>query len=240
MDKSLPTRVGTGLGSLWLAAMITSPVAAGPTWDVDYTEDAGQTALGSQVITHALSPYINIYGKLSGYGFIGSDFVDMYQIQITSQTLVSISTAGGELGGEATFDTQLFIFKRKGGNGNNPRAVALRANNDAAANNFGSRIGDEANASSNYTLLSPGFYYLAVTGVGMQAIDEAGGSIWPNLSSPGLTVSGNERFLGDWSGEGAIGDYHIRLHAIGNGGTVPAPGAFALLGLAGLSRRRRR
>jgi len=228
------------VGSIICAGFCGAAAVAGPTWDVDYTEDAGQTALGSQVITHALSPYINIYGKLSGYGFIGSDFVDMYQIQITSQTLVSISTAGGDLGGEATFDTQLFIFKRKGGNGNNPRAVALRANNDAAANNLGSRIGDESDASSSYTLLSPGFYYLAVTGVGMQAIDEVGGSIWPDLSNPGLTVSGNERFLGDWSGQGAIGDYHIRLHAVGNGGTVPAPGAIALLGLAGFVRRRSR
>jgi len=227
-------------GSMCCAGVCGSIAVAGPTWDVDYTDDAGQTALASQVITHGLSPYINIYGRLSGYGFIGSDFVDMYQIHISTQTLVSISTAGGDLGGDADFDTQLFLFKRKGGNGNNPRAVSLRANNDAAADNFGSRIGDESNSASSYTLLAPGYYYLAVAGVGTTAVDDFGGDIWPNLSSPGVTVGGNERFLGDWSGQGAVGTYHIRLHAIGGGGAVPAPGAVALLGLAGLVRRRTR
>ena len=239
MAKVLCPRINANLGALALATALSTPAFAGPTWDVDYTDDALQSASTAQIITHGLSPYINIYGRLSGYGFVGSDFVDMYQIQITSQTLVSISTAGGDLGGEATFDTQLFIFKRKGGNGNNPRAVALRANNDAAANNHGSRIGDEFDPASSYTMLAPGFYYLAVTGVGMHAIDEAGASIWPDLSDPGFTVGGNERFLGDWAGQGAVGDYHIRLHAIG-GNAVPAPGSLALLGVAALVRRRRR
>jgi len=239
MAIDLSPRMCVKLGALACASALATPALAGPTWDVDYTDDARQTASTAQIITHGLSPFINIYGRLSGSGFVGSDFVDMYQIQITQQTLVSISTAGGDLGGEANFDTQLFIFKRKGGNGNNPRAVALRANNDAAANNHGSRIGDEYDPSANYTLLSPGFYYLAITGVGMQAIDEGGYSIWPDLSDAGFTVGGNERFLGDWSGEGAVGEYHIRLHAIG-GNQVPAPGALALLGVAGLIRRRRR
>jgi MYXO-CTERM domain-containing protein len=59
------------------------------------------------------------------------------------------------------------------------------------------------------------------------------------MGGAGSTVSGNETFLGDWTGEGAVGEYHIRLHAIG-GGAVPAPGALALVGVAGLLRRRRR
>jgi len=93
--------------------------------------------------------------------------------------------------------------------------------------------------SLGYTMLAPGFYYIAVTGVGMHAIEEAGASIWPDLSDPGLTVGGNERFLGNWAGQGAVGDYHVRLHAIG-GNAVPAPGSLALLGVAALVRRRRR
>jgi hypothetical protein len=234
------TKFGRFVPVTALFALTASSIAfAGPVWDVDYTDDARQTAGTAQIITSSLSPYINIYGRLGGYGFVGSDFVDMYQIQITSQTLVSISTAGGDLGGEANFNTQLFVFRRKGGNGNNVRAAAMRANNDAALGNLGSRIGSEFDPTSNYTLLSPGYYYLAIAGYGTTATSENGGIIWNDMGAAGATVSGNETFLGDWAGEGEVGEYHIRLHAIG-GGAVPAPGALALVGVAGLLRRRRR
>jgi hypothetical protein len=114
----------------------------------------------------------------------------MYQIAIDTQTMVSISTAGRSLSGNATFDSQLFSLKRKGGNRNHVRAVALHGNNDAAVGNHGSRIGDELDSS---------------------------------------TTGG---------GQGAVGEYHIKLHAVN--GFVPSPGAIALLGIAGLVKRRRR
>jgi hypothetical protein len=72
----------------------------------------------------------------------------MYQIAIDTQTMVSISTAGRSLSGNATFDSQLFSLKRKGGNRNHVRAVALHGNNDAAVGNHGSRIGDELDSST--------------------------------------------------------------------------------------------
>ena len=236
---SCPFHAPTIILAASLASSIGSVAAAGPVWDIDYTNDARQTAGTAQVITSSLSPYINIFGRLGGYGFVGSDFVDMYQIQISSQTLVSISTAGGSLGGDADFNTQLFIFRRKGGNGNNVRAAALRANNDAALGNLGSRIGDEYDPNSDYTLLSPGYYYLAIAGYGTMAVNDGGGLIWSGLDNPGATVSGNEQFLGDWAGQGEIGEYHIRLQAV-SGNAAPTPGAVALLGLAGIIRRRRR
>lgn len=234
LSRDLLSSVNLGL---LLASTVAANAWAGPVWDVDYTEDAGQLAGTAQVITSSLAPMINIYGRLST-GFVTSDFIDMYEIEITSPTLVSISTAGGTGGGSASFDSQLFIFRRKGGNGNNVRAVALRANNDASSSNHGSRIGSETDPNAEYTLLSRGFYYLAVTGVGTTAVDDAGQQIWPDLSTPGLTVSGNERFLGNWTGAGEVGDYHIRLLAVG--GAAPSPGAIALIGLAGLVKRRRR
>ena len=234
-----PFRTLTAILPTALASSIGSVAAAGPVWDIDYTDDARQTAGTAQVITSSLSPYINIFGRLGGYGFVGSDFVDMYQIHISSQTLVSISTAGGSLGGSADFNSQLFIFRRKGGNGNNVRAAAIRANNDAALGNLGSRIGDEFDPTSDYTLLSPGYYYLAITGYGTMAVNDDGGLIWSGLDAPGATVSGNEQFLGDWAGQGEIGEYHIRLQAV-SGNAAPTPGAIALLGLAGVIRRRRR
>jgi hypothetical protein len=238
--SSLQRDVRLGLMTVAIASGCAAQLAlAGPTWDVDYTNDALQTATTAQIVSASLSPYINIFGRLSGYGFTGpSDFVDMYQISIDTQTMVSISTAGGSLGGNTTFDSQLFIFKRKGGNGNRVRAVALHGNNDAAVGNQGSRIGDEFDSSSNYTVLAPGFYYLAIAGVGSNAIADDGSLVWPDLDIAGSTVFGNERILDDWGGEGAVGEYHIKLHAVN--GFVPSPGAIALLGIAGLVKRRRR
>ena len=236
-NLSRDLRSSVQLGVL-LASAIATHAWAGPVWDVDYTEDAGQLAESAQRITSSLSPVINIYGRLGGSGFVSSDFVDLYEIEITNPTLVSISTAGGDTGGSAEFDSQLFIFRRKGGNGNNVRAAALRGNNDAGPGNHGSRIGSETDPNSAYTLLNPGCYYLAITGVGTNAVDGNGNAIWPNLSTPGLTVSGNEVFLGDWTGSGEVGEYHIRLLAVG--GNAPSPGAIALMGLAGLLKRRRR
>lgn len=220
-------------------AGVSGTAVAGPVWELDYTDDAGQLAGSAQIITSSLAPMINIYGKLST-GFVTSDYVDMYQVEITVPTLVSISTAGGNGGGSANFDSQLFIFRRKG-NGHNVRAVAMRANNDASATSNGSRLGSETDPTQDYTLLDRGFYFLAITGLGTNALDNSGGMIWPDLTAPGLTVSGNEKFLGDWTGAGQVGDYHIRLLAVGSGGgAAPAPGAVALLGLAGLIKRRRR
>lgn len=214
-----------------------SRATAGPTWELDYTEDAGQLASSAQFITASLDPMINIYGRLGGAGFVTSDYVDMYLLEITSPTMVTISTAGGDGGGSAGFDTQLFIFKRKG-IGNNVRALALRANNDAAPGNSGSRVGSEGDPSQDYTVLGRGFYFLAIAGVGTTALDHSGQAIWDDLSSPGITVSGFERSLADWAGNGAVGEYHIRLMSVG--GAAPAPGAIALLGIAGLVGRRRR
>ena len=99
---------GLTLGA-FATCSITAQSLAGPVWDVDYNQDAGQLAGTAQIITSSLSPIINIYGRLST-GFVNNDLVDMYQIAITSQTLVSISTAGGTGGGSATFDSRVAVY----------------------------------------------------------------------------------------------------------------------------------
>ena len=230
--------VSIGLCATLCAAGVASCALAGPTWDLDYTDDAKDGAGTAQVITAPLAPIISIHGTLTGSALVGSDFVDMYMFEITHQTTLSISCAGGLLGGEANFDAQLFLFKRKGNSGN-VRALALKGNNDAAAGNWGARIGDELDPNADYITLSRGWYYIAITGVGMEAFAETGNIIWPDLGTPGQTVSGNENGLGGWNGQGVTGDYVIRLHAV-SGGMLPSPGAMALLGLAGLVRRRNR
>ncbi len=225
----------TSLASI-VALSFATIALAGPTWDVDYNDDAGQTALSAQVITID-SPIINIFGRLTGYGLTGTDLVDMYAFEVTTPSFYTISTAGGALGGEANFDTQLFLFRKKGGNGNNQRAVALKANDDASDGSIGSRIGEGA-ANSDLVYLKRGIYFVAITGSGMEAISNLDDSIWEDFGQFGETVSGDERELGEWDGSGAVGDYTIRLQVVQ--GFVPAPGAVAVLGLAALSSRRRR
>jgi MYXO-CTERM domain-containing protein len=237
--RSSVARVGITPVAAFTAFSLLSTAHAGPSWDRDHLEDAGQTAATAQVITSSLSPIIVVSGRLTGSGLVQSDFVDMYQVQITGQTWVSISTAGGVLGGGADFDTQLFLFRRKGGNGNNARAVALKGNNDAAPDNHGSRLGEGPGPGSNAVLLSPGFYYIAVAGVGTDAFADTGAVIWPDLGDPGQTVNGNEFLLHGWGGSGEVGEYSIRLQ-VASGGAVPTPSALALIGLGALLSRRRR
>lgn len=220
-------------------ALCASTSLAGPDWDLDLDQDADQTAMTAQRITAGATPILSITGRLSGYGLAGGDFVDMYEIEIGSTTVLTISTAGGDLGGFANFDTQLFLFRRKGGNGNNLRAVALKGNDNAAQGNFGSRIGENENPNSNSVLLQRGVYYLAIAGAGSYAFGDQGQAIWNDLSTPGATVNGNEVFLDNWTDGGAVGQYTIRLQSV-SGGMIPTPGALALLGLGALASRRRR
>ena len=98
--RSSVARVGITPVAAFTAFSFLSTAYAGPSWDKDHLEDAGQTAATAQVITSSLSPIIVVSGRLTGSGLVQSDFVDMYQVQITGQTWVSISTAGGVLGGQ--------------------------------------------------------------------------------------------------------------------------------------------
>lgn len=223
--------------STLLVGALTGVALAGPSWDQDLVDDAKQTALTAQVITNPLTSYISIQGRLSGSGFVDSDFVDMYQFQILEDMTVSISTAGGTLGGYAAFDSQLYLFRRKG-QSDNVRAVALKGNDNAGQGNSGSRIG-EGSAFSNTVALKKGIYYLAITGAGSSAFSDVGNVIWPDLGAAGETVSGLERSLDNWAGTGQSGEYTIRLQVAQNS-LVPSPGALALLGLGALSRRGRR
>jgi hypothetical protein len=223
-----------------LAALVTGAALAGPTWDVDYNDDAKATPATAQAIT-INGPVLNIAGNLTGVGFDGeADFVDMYLVDIRTPTLLRLSTAGGDLGGDASFDTQLFLFRRVG-NPNDPRALGLLANNDAAPGLVGSWLGSSANDGSGFSLVTPGFYYIAIAGAGVDAVGETGESIFTGLGTPGTVVFGGEKDLADWAGQGATGTYSIRVEAVSG---VPAPGAIAVLGMllaaparAGRSRR---
>jgi MYXO-CTERM domain-containing protein len=239
MASMISSAVRYSFVSLAAMAVLAAPTAlAGPSWDRDLQEDALETAVSAQLLTHPLGSVTTVFGRLSGYGLVGADFVDMYRIRVQTPSLLSISTGGGSLGGEADFNTQLFIFRQKGGNGNNQRAVSWLANDDAGPGNSGSRLSDNSELYDDQVYLSPGDYYIAITGVGMRALGSDGLSLWDSLGDPGDSVVSAMETLGSWAGEGETGQYAIRIQS-GNASSVPTPGGLAVLALGALTARRR-
>jgi MYXO-CTERM domain-containing protein len=215
-------------------ALATASVAfAGPVWELDYTDDAKDTASTAQAITASTLTQIN--GKLTGTALVGdSDFVDMYLVKVFQPSIVSFSTAGGAFGGYANFDSQLFLF-RADGDIQNPKALAALANRNASPENEGAFIGNESTDGS-FKIDAPGLYFIAIAGVGAQPIGKNSNALWPNLGSLEVGFGGLLPHV-TWGQQGATGEYSIRVTGVTG---VPTPGALALLGLAGLVGRRRR
>jgi hypothetical protein len=221
------------------SALLANPAAyAGPIWDDDLTEDAEALPAGAQVVTAGIVGEIR--GKLSGNAFMGGgDFVDMYAIRIVAPMEVKFSTGGAQTGGGfADFDSRLFLF-RASGTGLGGDALAVFANDDAFPGTPGSFIGSQANDGSGFILQTPGIYYLAITVDGINALNANGGQIFEGIGNPGTIAFGNFEKFGGWGGQPGSngGDYTISVQGIAG---IPAPGAMALLGMAGILGRGRR
>lgn len=222
-----------------LAALASSTALAGPIWEGDLEEDAKQTPGTAQVVTTDGSVQM-IKGQLTGTAFQGgSDFIDMYLVRITSPTSLLISTAGGQFGGGAQFDSQLFLFRAQQGQTGGFLAQGIFANNDASEENTGAFLNNSANDGSQFTITETGLYFIAITNKNVVAIGQNQEPIWPGLNVPGLRSFGGLAPFQIWGGTPSpdVGQYEIRLTGVSG---VPAPGALALLGLAGLPSRRRR
>lgn len=232
--------VARGLLVASLPALAASaPSFAGPIWDGDFEDDAKQNPETAQTVTTNGS-VLQIKGQLTGTALQGpGDFIDMYLVRITAPTILSISTAGGDFGGNAQFDSQLFLFRAGMGQTGQPFAQGIFASDDASASNNGAFLNNTANDGSQFTLTEEGFYYIAITAKGVQARNPNGASMWPELDVPGLRSFAGFDLFANWAGDPSsnVGLYDIRVSGISG---VPAPGAVALLGLAGLARRRRR
>lgn len=216
-----------------------SAALAGPIWDGDYQGDAKQSAESAQVVT-TNGTVLMIKGQLTGSAFMGpGDFIDMYLVRITTPSILKLSTAGGDDGGFTQFDSQLFLFRANQGSQGQLSASAVFANNDASAGNLGSVLTNQANDGSQFTLTESGLYFIAITSGGVRALNPNGAPLWPNLNEPGLQSFAGFDLFQTWGGDPNpnVGAYEIRLTGIAG---VPAPGAVALLGLAGLAKRRRR
>lgn len=216
-----------------------SSALAGPIWDGDYEGDAKQTPSEAQEIAVEGTVAL-IKGRLTGSALMGgADYIDMYLLNIANPTALKISTAGGQFGGDAAFDSQLFLFQAVQTTNGQYVAKGLLANNDLSNENNGALLTNSANDGSQFVIGQPGLYFIAITTRGINARNANGGLIWPSLDQPGLRSFGNFQGFANWDGipSGGAGDYEIRVEGITG---VPAPGALALLGLAGLTARRRR
>ncbi len=242
-----PSRHALLVSSLTLAAMAVFPTARthafGPSWEGDLIEDAKDSATTAQLISTG-GPVLNISGTLGSSPLQGPiDFVDMYLIRLENPGILRISTAGGAFGGDAAFDSQLFLF-RAGGPPDSLKAGGLLANNDADDGLNGSLIGPAATDGSGFVVNTPGLYFIAISAFGTNPFTTGGDPIWGALNVPGQIRYGEGADLAGWSvsGQPASGSYSIRVEGF-SGVSVPAPGALAILSLAGivgpLTRRRR-
>ena len=204
-------------------------LALGQTWDeiADGGGDTGSLPATAQVVSGS-GPLTDITGFTDG---ARGDREDLYLIRIIDPVgfLAHTDPSGG---GDANFDTQLWLFDAGG--------FGILANDDKAGGSaFRSWLKLPADDGTMPVLPGVGNYYIGVTGFNNDALSVGGQIFSPagftEVSGPdgpggGSTVNG-------WTGAGATGEYRIHLDGAE---FVPEPASLVLLGLGGLALIRRR
>lgn len=186
-----------------------------------YTEtgDAGDLPATAQIIVGDINTFTSILGSTTpANGLYDSD---MFQFTVVATESLTFTTNTAFIPGRNNFDTQLAVFNSAG--------VGLFANDDA---NAGSQL-------STLTLtLSPGNYFLQLSGSGRYGVDSTGGLIFPNFTDgttdpsatvPARTLLPITSYTGNTNEGGA---YTINVSFA----PVPEPRSYAffLVGFAGL------
>jgi MYXO-CTERM domain-containing protein len=228
----------TGLAALCL---VGSTALAGPEWEEPTGGDAGNTLQTAANISASGGGYVGIIrgkldGNAGGNGLTGGDYQDMFRINIVDPGFFLVETVALANG---LPDPMLFLFNREG--------YGIAASNDIDNGFFQSKI--DANDADMPLYLEAGIYYLAITAALSEPTGHFGGEYGP-IFEMGLS----EHQVGQWGPSGFFaqsalsgwtdpsypenyGFYEIMLHGVGS---VPAPGALALMSLAGIASRRRR
>lgn len=232
-------------GGFLFAAIIASAIAptalAGPDWEEGPT-DAGSTTATAQIIN--TSGTVNtITGRLNGTALLAGDYQDCFLLEITNPTVFSLTTSPG-IGGSPGFDPMMFLFRIDNLNGQ-LSAKAVMANNDKAVGNPQASLQRETNDGTQTVISQAGLYLIAISGFGSQPINAQGQFIFNQaFLQPGIFAGPTQDpqvgdyLLAGWSSDGSAGDYVMTVSGV-SGTQLPAPGAAALLALAGIAARRR-
>ena len=204
---------------IWIlscAALCTSVGYCGPDWEEPSGDDAGESTLTSQV-PKGDGQLNSLMGKTDSGNLLangpgaagGPDLRDLYLIRIVSPAIFSASTVpvgGGS--GDASFDTQLFLFRADGS--------GMLANDEASPQSSGSLLTGDADDGSGITLTTSGLYYLGISGFDSGPLAGMPGSEIFSMVSR-TEVSGPDgpggslgRLVG-WSTGGETGTYLIEL-----------------------------
>lgn len=167
-----------------MSALVTA-LYSGPVQAATFTEmgDAGETLETAQA-SQGSGPLDSIFGALSTV----TPDADLFRIFLTGGQAFSASTVGG-----AEFDTQLFLFNKKG--------MGIYGN-DNASHVLGE---NQSTLSSDFSPTKSGFYYLAVSGFDYDPVDSEGEEIFPDPAFPfnqvfGPTGPGGESHLSGFNG----------------------------------------
>lgn len=201
-------------------ALALAGLASASALAADWIElgDAGQSIAAAN-ITIGANPLEHIRGSLSRPT---EDFVDIYCIRIPDPSNFGATTVGN-----ASFDTQLFLFDMNG---------------------MGVVFDDDANASVTQSTITgalvpaPGIYFLAISIYDRDARDASGNEIWADSPFVGQRApdgpgAGNP--LAGWTGgaQNDGGNYVIEMR--GADFHVPEPMSGLVLALGALALRRR-
>jgi hypothetical protein len=164
-----------------------------PAVNINSADDAGDLPASAVVMAGDGSALASISGFLGANCTAGND-ADMFQINLCDPANFSASICGN-----ATFDTQLFLFDANG--------LGIASRDDSC--------GLVSTLSNLFTSSLPqGIVYIAVSGYNLDPIDEGGQLLWIN------TPFGTERApdgpgaanpVAAWSGVGGGGSYIVNL-----------------------------
>jgi hypothetical protein len=178
--------VGSTLATL--SMLPASAVPQGSPWEEQ--GDAGSVPISAQVVK-GIGPVSSIEGQIDQ-----PEDEDMYRICTIGGKSFSATTVDG-----ARFDTQLFLFDRRG--------RGVYANDDSVGT-----LGSTLPAGNPLTPQSGGKHYLAISSYNNDPVS-AGGVIFP--SEPfgdlfGPTGPGGQLPVRDWTNSGfGSGDYSVKL-----------------------------
>ena len=217
----MKTRKKMTLAGALLLGVAATPAEAGPNFieGMCTNGDAGSSPAAACGV-QGMGAVAMISGSTSqALGPGGTaDFEDLYLIFISDPKMFSAAV------GPATgFDTQLWLFRAEPGDPSTD-GLGLLANDDASAVDPGAMLGPMSDDGTGIALMTPGLYYLAITGGGGSGVPDPGrfpvamGLPIFELIDPteisGPDGPGGKDVLDGWMGEGETGSYDIALEGV--------------------------